>query len=140
MEDVRAKAASNLKDSFFAGDPVVALLCAKENGLDDWIAPLIKGIVEENRALSRDVLNGIGVDLVMKIGRAQGMAQAAAERATQNAPERTVPEKVPGGLGGWGILMSEKVPGRGWGFPVPEEAPEGIPMPIKKKKKGKNVK
>jgi hypothetical protein len=75
MEDARAKAASNLKDSFFAGDPVNALLCAKENSLDDWFAPLIDKIVQENRDLTEDELSKIGIALAMRIARAQGAAQ-----------------------------------------------------------------
>ncbi|KAF9445061.1 hypothetical protein P691DRAFT_785722 [Macrolepiota fuliginosa MF-IS2] len=74
LDDVRQKAARNLKENFFAGDPVKALLCAKENALDDWIDPLIKKIVEAKRSLTPEELNDVGIPLAMKIAWAQGAA------------------------------------------------------------------
>lgn len=74
LDDVRRKAARNLRDKFFAGDPIKALLCAKENALDDWIEPLIKKIVDEKRNLSEEELESVGISLAMKIAYARGAA------------------------------------------------------------------
>jgi hypothetical protein len=74
MDDLRQKAARNLKDIYFAGDPVEALLCAKENKLDDWIAPLIDKIVQRKRDLTQEELGKLDTQLAMKIGLALGAA------------------------------------------------------------------
>ncbi|KAJ3562239.1 hypothetical protein NP233_g9701 [Leucocoprinus birnbaumii] len=76
MDDVSQKAARNLKDIFFAGDPVDGLICAKENKLDDWIAPLINKIVQKKKELTEEELEKVGVPLAMKIAWALGKAGA----------------------------------------------------------------
>ncbi|KAF5354752.1 hypothetical protein D9756_005647 [Leucocoprinus leucothites] len=76
MDEVRQKAARNLKGIFFAGDPIDALICARENKLDDWISPLIDKIVQRKRELTEDELESVGTFLAMKIAWALGAAGA----------------------------------------------------------------
>jgi hypothetical protein len=72
LDDVTQKAARNLKDIFFAGDLVEALICAKENNFDDWIQPLVGKIVSRRRYLNELELEKIGMKIVIKIAWAQG--------------------------------------------------------------------
>ncbi|KAJ3573848.1 hypothetical protein NP233_g2180 [Leucocoprinus birnbaumii] len=94
MDDVSQKAARNLKDIFFAGDPVDGLTCAKENKLDDWIAPLINKIVQKKRELTEEELEKVGVPLAMKIAWALGKAgtpmreSAESDSASPPSPSR----------------------------------------------------
>jgi hypothetical protein len=74
LDDVRQKAARNLKDIFFAGDLVEALMCAKENDFKHWIGPLANKIVSQKRALNEAELERVGTKIAMKIAYAQGAA------------------------------------------------------------------
>jgi hypothetical protein len=74
LDDLRVKAAYNLKDMFFNGDPVEGLLRAKENSLDDWIEPLIEKIVQTKKDLTEEEVGKMGITLAMRVARAQGAA------------------------------------------------------------------
>ena len=73
MDDIRQKAVRNLKD-FFAKDPIDALICARQNGLDEWTEPLIEKIVEMRREPTKDELEKVGTPLAIKIAWALGAA------------------------------------------------------------------
>lgn len=77
-----------MKSLFFAGDPVDALLCAKENNLEDWIEPLVNTIVGQKRELSDEELENIGTRIAMKIAWAQGAASSPLpETPIQGTPD-----------------------------------------------------
>jgi hypothetical protein len=76
LDDVRQNAAKNLKDIFFAGDLFEALLCAKENNLDDWIEPLVKKFGSQRRDLSEEELENFGTKIATKVAWAQGAASS----------------------------------------------------------------
>jgi len=97
LDDVRQKAARNLKEKFFAGDPVKALLCAKENALDDWIDPLIKKIVDTKRSLTPEELTNVGIPLAMKIAWAQGAAGSPIPETPTTPIEVSASPSVGGG-------------------------------------------
>ncbi|KAF7782845.1 hypothetical protein Agabi119p4_2221 [Agaricus bisporus var. burnettii] len=84
LDEVRQKAARNLKNIFFDGDLVEALLCAKENKLEDWIEPLVDKIVSQERELSDEESERVGTKIAMKIARAQGAAEAKKKRRVGN--------------------------------------------------------
>ncbi len=76
LDDVHQKAIRNLKDMFFAGDPVEALLCAQKYHLDEWVAPLIDIIVKTKREISDEAYAKLGTPMSLKIIYAQGAADA----------------------------------------------------------------
>lgn len=96
LDDVRQKAARNLKDIFFAGDLVEALMCAKENNLEDWIEPLSNKIVSQKRALSDVELEKVGTKIAMKIAHAHGAAGSPMPESKFNEPDD------------WGLLVKKK--------------------------------
>jgi len=91
MDDVRRKAVRNLKDDFFAKDPIDALICARQNRLDDWTEPLIKKIVEMGRNLTEDELEKVGAPTAIKIAWALG---AAGTPMSLDSTSEVVPVKV----------------------------------------------
>ena len=111
MEDVRQKAVRNLKDFFFDKDPIDALICARQNRLDEWTEPLIEKIVEMRRELTRDELEKVGTPTAIKIAWALGAAG------------------TPMSLDSPGTPMSLDSPGTPMSF--------DFPVPSKKKKKAK---
>ncbi len=79
LDDVQQKAARNLKDMIFAGDPIEALLCAQKYHLDEWVAPLIDIIVKTKREISDEEYAELGMPMSRKITYAQGAADAQEE-------------------------------------------------------------
>jgi len=93
MDDIRRKAVRNLKDFFFAKDPIDALICARQNRLDDWTEPLIEKIVEMRRELTQDELKKVGTPTAYKIAWALG---AAGIPMSLDSPSAPMPFNLPG--------------------------------------------
>jgi len=122
MDIVRQKAVRNLKDFFFAKDPIDALICARQNRLDDWTEPLIKKIVEMRRELTEDELEKVGTPAAYKIVWALGAADIPMSLDSPSAP---MPLNFPG------TPMSFNLFGTPMSLGLPATSPS------KKKKKGK---
>jgi len=93
MDDLRRKAVRNLKDFFFAKDPIDALICARQNRLDNWTEPLIEKIVEMRRELTEDELKKVGTPTAYKIAWALG---AAGIPMSLDSPSAPMPFNLPG--------------------------------------------
>jgi len=93
MDDVRQKAARNLRDIFFAKDPVDALICARRNKLDEWMEPLIQKIVDRRRELTQDELEKVGAPIAIKIAYALGAAGAPMSTDSSDSSPLTYSKK-----------------------------------------------
>jgi len=105
MDDIRRKAVRNLKDFFFAKDPIDALICARQNRLDDWTEPLIEKIVEMRRELTQDELKKVGTPTAYKIAWALG---AAGIPMSLDSPSAPMPFNLPGTPMSLGLKSSKK--------------------------------
>ena len=120
MDDIRRKAVRNLKDFFFAKDPIDALICARQNRLDNWTEPLIEKIVEIRRELTEDELKKVGTPTAYKIAWALGAAGIPMSLDSLSAP---MPFNLPG------TPMLFKISGTPMSLGLP------VKSPSKKKKK-----